>query len=63
MFLRLSFSPAVMVSTTPTAASIGQKELGFKSFKNRLLPSIPTRDSSQEVTVVPMLAPMMMPTA
>ena len=63
MFFFLSFSPAVMVSTTPTAARTGEKELGFRSFKNRLLPSMPVRDSSQEVTVVPMLAPMMMPTA
>ena len=42
---------------------MGEKELGFKSFSSRLLPSMPTRDSIQEVTVVPMLAPMMMHTA
>ena len=63
MFFRLSLFPAVMVRITPMAASTGEKELGFKSFKKMLLPSIPTRDNSQEVTVVPMLAPIMMPTA
>ena len=62
-FFRRSLFPAVMVSITPTAARMGEKELGFKSFSSRLLPSMPTRDSIQEVTVVPMLAPMMMPTA
>ena len=38
MFFFLSSSLAVMVRMTPMAARIGEKELGFRSFRNRLLP-------------------------
>ena len=50
-------------STAPIRASTGEKELGFKSSIKRLVPSIPVRLKIQEVAVVPILAPMMIPTA
>ena len=38
---------------------MGEKEVGFRSFRNRLSPSMPPRDRIQAVAVVPTLAPMM----
>ena len=49
--------------TTPTAASTGVKVLGFKSCTSRLSPSRLARLRIHDVAVVPMLAPMMTPTA
>ena len=43
-------------------ASTGENVLGFSMVKNTLLLSIPVRDSSQEVTQVPILAPIIIPT-
>ena len=48
---------------TPISASIGEKEVGFNSCIKKLSLSIPVRLSIQEVTVVPIFAPMMTPTA
>ena len=47
----------------PTSARTGEKELGFRRLIKKLLLSIPVRLRSQEVMVVPIFAPMMMPTA
>ena len=49
--------------TMPITASMGEKEEGLSICSRRLDPSIPVRLNSQEVTVVPMLAPMITPTA
>lgn len=38
---------------------MGLKDVGFKSFTKKLLPSMPERLSIHEVTVVPTLLPMM----
>ena len=43
----------------PISASTGVKEVGFSSCTQTLPPSMPARLSSQAVTVVPTLAPMM----
>lgn len=43
----------------PTSASTGVKEEGFSSRIHRLPLSMPARLSSQAVTVVPTLAPIM----
>ena len=48
---------------TPINASTGEKEDGFSRLTKKLPLSIPARLSSQDVTVVPILAPMMTPTA
>ena len=47
----------------PISAKIGQKDVGFKNCKTILLLSMPDRLTIQDVTVVPILAPMMIPTA
>ena len=47
----------------PMSARIGEKDVGFKRRTKKFPLSIPVRLKSQDVTVVPMLAPMMMPTA
>ena len=47
----------------PTAANTGEKEEGFKICRKKLLLSMPDRLRIQEVMVVPMLAPMIIPTA
>ena len=60
LFLWLSF--AVIVRITPTAASTGEKDEGFSRRISTLSPEMPARERSQEVIVVPILAPMMMPT-
>ena len=52
-----------MIRMTPISASIGEKEVGFNSCIKKLSLSIPVRLSIQEVTVVPIFAPMMTPTA
>ena len=43
----------------PISASIGVKEAGFSILTHTLLLSMPPRDKSQLVTVVPTFAPMM----
>ncbi len=48
---------------TPVIARTGEKVSGFNSIKKKLSLSSPERLRSQEVMVVPILAPMMMPTA
>ena len=52
-----------IIKITPITASTGAKDVGFKSCVTRLPPSIPVRLKIQEVTVVPILAPIMIPTA
>ena len=47
----------------PMPASRGEKDDGLRSLSKIVLPSIPVSDNSQEVMVVPMLAPIMTPTA
>ena len=47
----------------PTIARIGEKELGFNRLIKKLLLSIPVRLKIQDVIVVPILAPIMIPTA
>ena len=44
-------------------ARIGAKDVGFNIFKKKLLPSIPVKLKIQDVAVVPILAPMIRPTA
>ena len=60
-FLLLSL--AVIIIMIPTAASTGEKEEGFNSCMITLEPSTPVNDSSHAVTVVPILAPIIIPTA
>ena len=50
-------------NATPMSARIGENDVGFNSCTKKFPLSIPVRLKSQDVTVVPMLAPMMMPTA
>ena len=45
----------------PINASIGVKDIGFKSFTKRLSPEIPPRLRIHAVTVVPILAPIITP--
>ena len=59
---RLSSRKAIY-STMPMTARMGVKEEGFSSRMSTLPPSSPARLSSQGVTVVPMLAPMITWTA
>ena len=51
------------IMLTPTIAKIGVNELGLSNSTNKLSPWIPVRLSSHDVTVVPILAPIIMPTA
>ena len=48
---------------TPIMARIGENEEGFNNLIKRLSPSIPLKLRIQEVAVVPILAPMIIPTA
>ena len=48
---------------TPTIAITGANEVGLASRRKKLLLSIPVRLNSQEVMVVPILAPMITPIA
>ena len=50
-------------STIPISARIGAKELGLRRLIKKLLLSIPARLKIQAVTVVPILAPIIIPTA
>ena len=52
-----------MYSRMPMKARSGLKELGLSIWISRVSPSRPERLSSQLVTVVPTLLPMMMPMA
>ena len=47
----------------PITARIGEKEDGFINVRIKLSPWIPVRLKSQDVTVVPILAPIITPTA
>ena len=51
------------IKMIPMPASRGEKDDGLRSLSKIVLPSIPVSDNSQEVMVVPMLAPIMTPTA
>ena len=53
----------VMYSTTPMKPRMGLHALGLSIWVTKLSPSRPDSDSSQPVTVVPTLAPMMTPMA
>ena len=48
---------------TPASARAGEKEDGFSRRRKKLLLSIPDRLKIHEVMVVPMFAPMIIPTA
>lgn len=50
------------IRTTPISASIGENDVGLKSRIIKLSLWIPVRLKIHEVTVVPILAPMMIPT-
>ena len=52
-----------IIRMIPIAASTGEKEDGLSSCNHMLLPSIPVNDRSHDVTVVPTLAPIIIPTA
>ena len=56
---RLSDLPDMYI-TIPISASTGVKLWGLSSCMTMLLPLMPVRLNSQDVTVVPTLAPMMM---
>ena len=60
MSLRLGFLD-IMMRTEPTMAKIREKFSGFRSFSHTLSVSSPTSESSQAVSVVPMLEPIMTP--
>ena len=51
-----------MIRTTPISARIGENDVGLKSWIIKLSLWIPVRLKIHEVTVVPILAPMMIPT-
>ena len=53
----------VMRKMMPIAASTGEKELGLSSLTHTFPLSIPARERIHEVIVVPILAPMITPTA
>ena len=58
------FSPFLLIKKIiPISASTGEKEVGFSSFKKKLSPSRPDKLKIQDVMVVPMLAPIIMPMA
>ena len=54
---------AKSIRLTPTIAKIGANDDGFNIFINTLSLSIPARLRIHEVIVVPILAPIIMPTA
>ena len=54
---------AVMIRKMPINARIGVKDDGFSKRIKKFSLWIPVRLNSQDVTVVPMLAPIIMPTA
>ena len=61
-----SFLPSFlenMIRIMPKNAIIGEKEVGFSSWIQKLSPCRPVRLKIQEVIVVPTLAPMIMPIA
>ena len=59
----LDSSLLVITRIIPIAARMGEKEEGFNIARNKLLPLIPVKDKIQDVMVVPILAPIMTPTA
>ena len=46
----------------PIAARTGEKEDGFNNLSQIVLPSIPVSDKSHDVIVVPIFAPIIIPT-
>ena len=52
-----------IIQTTPIIAKTGEKDDGFNKLTNKLSPSIPVRLKIHEVAVVPIFAPIIMPTA
>ena len=52
-----------MIKQTPMSARTGENDVGFNSCTKKFPLSIPVRLKSQDVTVVPMFAPMMTPAA
>ena len=52
-----------MIIAIPITAKIGENEEGFNICVRKLPPSIPDKLSIHDVIVVPILAPIMMPTA
>ena len=60
--LRLPSFPFMYIKM-PAAARTGAKALGLRSLSSTLSLCIPARDSIHEVTVVPMFAPIITPTA
>ena len=52
-----------MIRITPTSAITGEKDVGLSSCTNRLLLVRPVKLNIQAVIVVPILAPIMTPTA
>lgn len=58
----LSFLETINIPT-PMMAITGAKEVGFKSCTKKLELLMPAVERIQDVTVVPMLAPIMIPTA
>ena len=60
-FLDPSFP--VIAHTMPIAARTGENVLGLSNCTKKLPPLIPVRDRIQDVIVVPIFAPMMIPTA
>ena len=66
MIVPMSFLRELFVKVSkiiPIIARIGEKELGFSRLIKKLLLSIPVRLKIQDVIVVPILAPIMIPTA
>ena len=61
-FFKLSFFKNIR-NIMPTAARTGENEVGFNRLMNILLLSIPVRLNIQDVIVVPILAPIITPTA
>ncbi len=62
MSLRFSCLDAI-IKKIPIIARIGVNDVGFNKVTNKLFPSIPVRLRIHEVTVVPILAPIITPIA
>ena len=57
-----SFLQSIII-ITPIIARIGENDIGFNMFIKKLSPCIPVRLNSHDVAVVPILAPIIIPTA
>ena len=60
-FFLLDFD--IIIKKMPIIASIGVKDVGLSSCMKMLSPCIPVSDNSHDVIVVPILAPIITPTA